>query len=75
MGETKQTSSDADHAILNEVFREVDLARTMILNAVEINCGSGGNWPLLRATLLKLLGDRGLHGRLKALLSKGGQNG
>lgn len=47
----------------------IDFYRGLILDAVEQELGAEPNWPFLRGRLLKSMGDRGLAGKVREIIS------
>jgi hypothetical protein len=44
--------------------------RSMILDSAELECGTTPGWKFYRSRLLKILGPRGLEGRLLQILGE-----
>ena len=61
--------------IEGQLLEVVDFYRGLILDIVEQELGCTDNWTFVRSRLLKTLGDRGLVGKIKELLSKEFGNG
>lgn len=55
--------------IEGQLLEAVDFYRGFVLDAVEQELGGEGNWTFVRGRLLKALGDRGLAGRIRQILS------
>jgi hypothetical protein len=54
--------------ISNRLLDVVDQYRSMIIDPVEQELGDSPHWKPLRSRLLKAFGDRGLAGRIQAIL-------
>jgi hypothetical protein len=52
-----------------QLLEVVDFYRGLILDAVEQEIGRSDNWTFVRARLLKALGDHGLVGRIRQILT------
>lgn len=52
-----------------EIERIIEWYRSVILEAVEEEYGTTDGWPGIRRKLLRALGDRGLDGKMKHLLT------
>lgn len=53
----------------NRLLEVIDHYRSMILDPVEQELGDSPSWKYLRSRLLKAMGDRGLAGRVREVLS------
>ncbi len=51
-----------------QITETMSLYRGLILDAVEVEMSDLRTWPTTRSRLLKLLGDRGLEGKLRDIL-------
>ena len=54
---------------LKQVVETVDFYRGIILDIAEQEWGESPHWSHLRSRLLKAFGERGLQGRITAILS------
>lgn len=59
--------NQADQFKNQQITETMSLYRGLILDAVEIEMSDSKAWPTTRSRLLKLLGDRGLEGKLRAI--------
>ncbi len=55
--------------IENQILETIDFYRGIILDGVQIEISDPARWERIRSRLLKALGERGLEGRTKAILS------
>lgn len=51
-----------------QIIDALDFTRGLIIGAVEIGMADQKTWPTTRSQLLKILGDRGLEGKLRSIL-------
>ena len=56
------------HQKYQQVLEAISFYRGLILDAVENELSDTQTWPSTRSRLLKLLGDRGLEGKLREIL-------
>jgi hypothetical protein len=54
---------------LERVIEVVDFYRGMVLDIAEHELGTADSWHFVRGRLLKALGDRGLTGKIRDILS------
>ncbi len=52
-----------------QLLEVIDLYRSMIIDPIEQEMGDSPNWQYIRSRLLKALGDRGLSGRIREIVS------
>lgn len=57
-------------AKLEAVKELVAIYRGVILDTIEIPWGNAPEWSMVRSRILRAFGDRGLEGRLLAILEK-----
>lgn len=55
--------------IIKDVADAIGLYRGLLVDAIEADCGSSDSWRYLRSRVLKLLGPRGLEGRILGILT------
>ncbi|OFZ20065.1 MAG: hypothetical protein A2X94_09125 [Bdellovibrionales bacterium GWB1_55_8] len=69
---------NSDQNVASKLLEIIDFYRSIILDMVEQEIGTSPNWKFTRSRLLKALGDRGLAGRVREVLStdeaKGGSH-
>lgn len=53
-----------------EILEIISLTRGHILDTLEIEIGETRSWKSIRSRILKIMGDRGLEGKILKLLSK-----
>jgi hypothetical protein len=63
------TFHNPDHT-LEKILQSIDLTRSIILDSVEQEITDLHSWKHLRARLLRALGESGLEGRLRTILSQ-----
>ena len=57
-----------------KIRRQISIARRETLTVVEIVWGASPQWPFVRSQLLRILGERGLEGRLLGFGQDDGTN-
>ncbi|MBK8204972.1 MAG: hypothetical protein IPK68_22640 [Bdellovibrionales bacterium] len=59
-----QNTSTKNH----QIIETINFYRGLILDLVEVEMAETQNWPAVRSRLLRLLGDKGLEGRVRVIL-------
>lgn len=62
--------TNTEKIIGSEIEEAIDFYRGLILDLAEQEFLDSPKWPFIRGRLLKALGDRGLSGRVREILSK-----
>jgi len=57
---------------LRQIIETIGFYRGLLLDSVEHEMGGDPKWGYLRSRMLKILGDRGLEGRVQEILTQGG---
>lgn len=52
-----------------KLLETIEFYRGLVLDSVELELGESPQWKRLRSRLLKILGDRGLEGRINEILN------
>ena len=64
-----------DRMLHEQMLEAIELCRSHVLDTCQFELGDSPNWSLLRTRLLRAFGDRGLEGRMRAILSSFGFEG